>query len=137
MTVLLAVGVTAAATLGPPADPGPTATISMGVEGERVTLSHDGGDPIVVDELAVRVSVNGEPLARQPPVPFFSAAGFEPGPTGAFNAASDDEWTVGGSASFRVAGTNDPSIEPGDRVTLRLIVREQPIATLETTARPG
>ncbi|RAW44169.1 type IV pilin [Halorubrum sp. 48-1-W] len=137
MTILLAVGVTAATTLGPPADPAPTATISMDVEGDRVTLSHDGGDPIAVDELSVRVSVNGEPLARQPPVPFFSAAGFRPGPTGAFNAANEGEWVVGGSASFRVAGTNDPSIEPGDRVELRLVVREQPIATLEATARPG
>lgn len=138
MTVLLAVGVTAATTtLGPPADPAPSVVISMDVQGDRVTLSHDGGDSLSVDELSVRVSVNGEPLARQPPIPFFSAAGFKPGPTGAFNAASGDEWVVGGSASFRVAGTNDPSIEPGDRVTLRLVVRERLVATLEATARPG
>ncbi|WP_281194475.1 type IV pilin N-terminal domain-containing protein [Halorubrum sp. F4] len=137
MTVVLAVGVTAATTLDSPAEPAPTVVMSMEVEGDRITLDHDGGDPIAVDELSVRVSVNGEPLARQPPVPFFSASGFRPGPTGAFNAASDDEWVVGGSASFRIAGTNDPSVEPGDRVTLRLLVREQPIATLEATARSG
>jgi hypothetical protein len=53
------------------------------------------------------------------------------------NAASGEEWVVGGSASFRVAGTNDPRIEPGDRVTLRLSVRDRPVATLEATARPG
>ncbi len=137
MTVVLAVGVTAATTLDSPAEPSPTAVTSMEVEGDRITVTHDGGDPIDVDEMAVHVSVNGEPLDRQPPVPFFSAAGFRPGPTGAFNAASDDEWVVGGSASFRVAGTNDPFIQPGDRVELRLSVREQPIATLEATARPG
>ncbi|WP_232745124.1 type IV pilin [Halorubrum aethiopicum] len=137
VTVLLAVGVTAATTLDSPAEPSPTTMISMEVEGDRITVTHDGGDPIPVDEMAVRVGVNGEPLARQPPVPFFSAAGFKPGPTGAFNAASDGEWVVGGSASFRIAGTNEPLIEPGDRVELRLSVREQPIATLEATARPG
>ncbi|WP_262488559.1 type IV pilin N-terminal domain-containing protein [Halorubrum aquaticum] len=137
MTVVLAVGVTAATTIDPPAEPAPTAMVSMEVEGDRITLTHDGGDPIAVDDLSVRVSVNGEPLARQPPVPFFSAAGFRPGPTGAFNAASDDEWVVGGSASFRIAGTNDPHVAPGDRVEVRLAVRERPVATLEATARPG
>jgi hypothetical protein len=137
VTVVLAVGVTAATSLDPPPEPSPTAVLSMEVEGDRITLTHDGGDPIDVDEMAVRVGVNGEPLARQPPVPFFSAAGFRPGPTGAFNAASGEEWVVGGSASFRVAGTNDPRIEPGDRVTLRLSVRDRPVATLEATARPG
>ena len=136
MTVALGAGVAAVATtVGSPATPAPTATFSLDVETDQITVTHDGGDPIVIDDLRVHVRVNGDPLVRQPPVPFFSSAGFRPGPTGVFNAASGTEWTVGESASFRVAGTNDPVPTPGDRITLQLSVRDQPIATLETTVR--
>lgn len=138
MTVALGAGVAAVATtVGSPAAPAPTATFSLDAEADKITVTHDGGDPIAVDALRVHVRVNGDPLARQPPVPFFSSAGFRPGPTGVFNAAGSTEWTVGESASFRVAGTNDPVPAAGDRLTLRLSVRGQPVATLETTVRAG
>jgi len=38
------------------------------------------------------------------------------------NAATDGDWRVGGSASFRVAGTNDPTLEPGRTVTVDVSV---------------
>jgi FlaG/FlaF family flagellin (archaellin) len=138
ITVVLAGGVVTVA-LGAPADtagPAPTVSLSLSATGDRIALSHRGGDPLNASALDVRVSVDGEPLARQPPVPFFSAAGFRPGPTGAFNAASDGEWRVGGSASFRVAGTNDPVLEPGRTVVVEVSVGGRPVATLETVVEP-
>ncbi len=139
ITVVLAGGVVTVA-LGAPADPvepAPTASLSLSASGDRVTVTHRGGDALDASELDVRVSVDGESLARQPPVPFFSASGFRPGPTGAFNAASDGEWRVGGSASFRVAGTNDPVLEPGRTVVVEISVDGRPVATLETVVEPG
>ncbi|MDZ5812252.1 type IV pilin N-terminal domain-containing protein [Halorubrum sp. AD140] len=136
ITVVLAGGVVGVAIDSPP-DPAPTASLSLSVSDDRVTVTHRGGDALDASELDVRVRVDGEPLARQPPVPFFSAAGFEPGPTGAFNAASDDDWRAGGSASFRVAGTNDPGIEPGRTVVVEVSVEGRQVATLESTADAG
>ncbi|MFC7188000.1 type IV pilin [Halorubrum yunnanense] len=135
ITVVLAGGVVTVA-LGAPAEPAPTASLSLSATDDRITVAHRGGDALNASGLDVRVSVDGEPLARQPPVPFFSAAGFRPGPTGAFNAASDGDWRVGGEASFRVAGTNDPVLEPGRTVTLEISVDGRPVATLETVVEP-
>lgn len=87
-----------------------------------------------MDSLAVRISVDGESLAHQPPVPFFSASGFRPGPTGPFNAAADPRWTVGETATLKLAGTNDPTIEPGATVTVRVFDGDTPVAALEATA---
>ncbi len=136
ITVLLAGGVVTAALDGP-TEPAPTATVSLSADGSQLTLTHEGGDPIPTEDLTVRVLVNDEPLARHPPVPFFSASGFHPGPSGPFNTASDDEWVVGGSASFTVAETNEPTPTAGDVVEVQLSVRDQPIATMRTTVRPG
>ncbi|WP_435074746.1 type IV pilin [Halorubrum sp. HHNYT27] len=138
ITVVLAGGVVTVA-LGAPADtvePAPTTSLSLSATEDRIALSHRGGDALNASELAVRVTVDDEPLARQPPVPFFSATGFRPGPTGAFNAASDDEWRVGESVSFRVAGTNDPVLKPGRTVVVELSVDGRPVATLETVVKP-
>ena len=138
MTVLLSVGVGTVAleatTLGSSA---PTATIDLDATVDRIVLTHRGGDPIAVGELRIVVVVNGEPLKNQPPVPFFSAAGFRPGPTGPFNAATPNEWTVGTSASFRIAGTNDPTPTIGDRLIVRLVVDDQSIATLNGRVKAG
>lgn len=134
ITVVLAGGVVTAA-LGAhagPVEPAPTASLSLSATDDRITVTHRGGDALDAGDLDVRVSVDGEPLARQPPVPFFSSAGFHPGPTGAFNAARDDDWRVGESASFRVAGTNDPVPDPGRTVVVEVSVDGRPVATLET-----
>ena len=135
MTAALA-GAVAALALGTtvPAD-APRAAIDLRVDADadRLTFVHRGGDPIDVSALSVRIRVDGESLDAQPPVPFFSARGFRPGPTGPFNSATADEWTAGERASLRVAGTNDPTIAPGSRVSVRLIVAETVVAELEAT----
>ncbi len=109
-----------------------TAAVDVTADGDRLTLTHRSGDRIDVRELDVRIRVDGEPLANQPPVPFFSATGFKPGPTGPFNAASNDDWTAGESASLTVAATNDPAFRPGRTVEVRLIVDGRTVTTAET-----
>ena len=84
----------------------------------QVTLTHEAGDPINVTEAGVRVRVDGTGLTEQPPVPFFSAPGFEPGPTGPFNSAADPTWTVGESASFTIDEDNAPALQPGDELVV-------------------
>ncbi|WP_434523066.1 type IV pilin [Halorubrum sp. AS12] len=137
ITVVLAGGVATAALDGPSATVPPSAVLSLSATDDRIAIDHRGGDPIDVADVTVRVRVDGEPLDEQPPVPFFSAAGFRPGPTGPFNAASDDAWRVGDTATFRVAGTNDPTLEPGRTVTVEITADGQPIASLETVVESG
>ena len=137
ITVVLAGSVATAAIGGVPASPAPTASLSLSAVDDRITVTHRGGDALDTGELSVRIRVDGEPLARQPPVPFFSAAGFRPGPTGPFNAASGDRWRVGESASFRVAGTNDPALTPGSTVAVDVAVDGTRVASLETVVEAG
>ncbi|KOX96659.1 MULTISPECIES: type IV pilin [Halorubrum] len=137
ITVVLAGGVAAAALGGPSATVPPSAVLSLSATDDRVAIDHRGGDPIDVAAVRVRVSVDGEPLDEQPPLPFFSAAGFHPGPTGPFNSAGDDTLRVGETAAFRVADTNDPTLEPGRRVTVEITAAGRPVATLETVVEPG
>ncbi|TKX78975.1 type IV pilin [Halorubrum sp. SD626R] len=136
ITVVLAGGVVAAAMDAPP-EPAPSAVLSLSVTDDRITVAHRGGDPLDVTELTVRVRVDGEPLARQPSLPFFSAAGFRPGPSGAFNTASGNVLRAGDTASFRVAGTNRPTLEPGRTVAVELSVDGRPVASLEAVSSPG
>ncbi|QWC20758.1 type IV pilin [Halorubrum sp. 2020YC2] len=137
IAVALAGGVAAATLDGPSATVPPSAALSLSATDDRISIDHRGGDPIDVAAATVRVRVDGEPLAEQPPVPFFSAAGFHPGPTGPFNAAGDGAWRPGERATFRVAGTNDPTLEPGRTVTVRIAVDGRPVASLETVVEPG
>jgi len=99
-----------------------------------VTLVHRGGDTLPVAELDVRVEIEGQPLSRQPPVPFFSAEGFSPGPTGPFNPSADGNWEPGESASFQLARTNSPTLSPGDQVIVRITVDEALVETVRTVA---
>ena len=117
------------------AEPTPTAAVSLSVDGETLTLTHDHGDPLDVRSLRMVVAVDGEPLNHQPPVPFFSASGFAAGPTGPFNSASDPTWRVGESTSLTLAGTNSPTIKPGSTVSVELYQDDSRIVTTETTAR--
>lgn len=100
-----------------------------------VELVHRGGPALDVDELRVAVSVEGERLAHQPPVPFFAATGFHGGPTGPFNPAADGRWSAGETAGFRVAGTNDPELSAGRTVTVHIFQDGTPVATVETTVQ--
>lgn len=103
----------------------------------EVVLTHEAGDPIDVNEVTVSVAVDGNPLENQPPVPFFSTAGFEPGPTGPFNTASDPEWSVGETASVTISDSNDPVPGPGDEVTVEVLRDGRPIAQASATVSGG
>jgi hypothetical protein len=133
LTVSLAAAVGAATVASLPDDGASvTATsLSLSVSGDRLTLTHRGGDALDVRTLRIRVSIDGTPLAHQPPVPFFAARGFRGGPTGPFNVASDPTWTAGESASVRLAETNHPSLAPGSRVVVRVFREGVVVAVLE------
>lgn len=101
----------------------------------EVALTLDSGPAIDVSAVDLKVSVEGDPLDHQPPVPFFSATGFHPGPTGPFNSATDPGWEAGERASFQVAGTNSPSLEAGDTVEIEVVQDDSRIALIETTVQ--
>lgn len=142
VVLLVAVTVVAAATLGAtalslePGDAPPSVALAASADAAdgRVTLLHRGGDALAVGSLDVRISVGGEPLRHQPPVPFVGAPGFEDAPTGPFNAASDDEWTAGERASLQVASTNRPTLSPGAVVEVQVYADDAEIADLQATA---
>lgn len=108
---------------------------SANASADRVTLVHRGGDTLAVEDLRVRVVVDGRPLAHQPPVPFFAAEGFQSGPTGPFNVAGDTRWTAGETASFVIAATNAPRLEPGVTVVVRIYRGKRIVAEPRATAR--
>lgn len=139
VVLLLAVTVVAAAAVATalPAVPGePPPQRAVGVDATadgRVTVTLLSGEPIDVREASVWISVAGEPLARQPSVPFFAARGFHGGPTGPFNVAADSTWTVGETASLRVAATNEPAVRTEKTLSVEVRVDGHVVAVAETT----
>lgn len=129
---VVAVGVTSFEAGGGPA----SAVVSVSAESttNEIVLEHRYGDTLSVTDLELVVSIAGEPLETQPPVPFFQADGFGGGPTGPFNERADPRWQVGESASFEIATTNEPTIDPGDAVVVTILESGEPIARAETTA---
>ncbi|MFB6096671.1 MAG: type IV pilin [Haloferacaceae archaeon] len=113
---------------------GPTVSLGLAVEGDRIALTHVAGEPLDVRDLRLRIAVDGRALAHQPPVPFFAARGFRSGPTGPFNPATAPTWRVGQTASLRLAETNRPRIEPGSTVEVRVYVDDALAAELSTSA---
>jgi len=113
----------------------PTARLSLTAEAgpDRVALTHEGGDTLAAAALDVTVRVDGEPLAHQPPVPFFAATGFESGPTGPFNSAHGGQWRAGETAAVVLASTNT-QLDPGDAVAVTVRTDAGVVARLETTA---
>lgn len=101
---------------------------------DRLTFVLRRGPALNVSRLSLAVRVDGRALRDQPPVPFFAARGFRGGPTGPFNAAADHVWTPGERASFRLATTNAPEIDPGDRIRVRFERGDETLATVETIA---
>ena len=128
------VGVTLAEVELPSESPNAVLDLSADAETERIELVHRVGDDLDVRDLDLRVSVDDEPLAHQPPVPFFSAYGFESGPTGAFNSAADPHLSRGETAGFTLASTNDPGISPGSEVEVVVYVHEYRVAKLTASA---
>ncbi|QIB73028.1 type IV pilin [Halogeometricum borinquense] len=121
------------ASLPSAADP---VAFSLAVTGNQIAVTHERGPPIQVADLRIHILVAGDSLAFQPPVPFFSARGFRPGPTGPFNVGSDGVWSAGETGSVVIAGTNDPQPEPGGTVTVQIyrIGSSRPLATLTASA---
>lgn len=119
-----------------PLEPPPKAALSASADAEtgRLTFVHRGGDALDATALSVRVRVDGTPLDAQPSVPFFSATGFRPGPTGPFNSAADGRWEAGETASFELARTNGPLISEGSVVSATLTANGSVVAELERTA---
>lgn len=99
-----------------------------------ISLTIDAGEPLDVRALDLVIAVDDQPLTEQPPVPFFSAAGFYSGPTGPFNAAADPRWEPGERAALRVAATNAPPIAEGSRVRIAVVVDGRTVAEVEVTA---
>ena len=112
----------------------PVLSLSVDAEADRLMFVHRAGASVDVTSIVIRVSVAGTPLQHQPAVPFFAARGFRAGPTGPFNVAADPEWTVGERASLRLASTNEPGIDPGDRVVVEVTVDDRRVATLSSRA---
>ncbi|WP_433626058.1 type IV pilin [Halomicrococcus sp. NG-SE-24] len=108
--------------------------VSADAEADRLVLLHRGGDPLSVERLSVAVRIDGTPLDHQPPVPFFAATGFRPGPTRPFNSATNETWTPGERTAIELAGTNDPLLDPGDRVLVRVRLDGRLVAEVSTTA---
>jgi hypothetical protein len=133
LAVVVGTAVAAVSLGATPAAPA-AAGITLAVDGDRLLLTHRAGDPVDVRRLDVTVRVDGTPLRHQPPVPFFSARGFRPGPTGPFNAAADPRWEAGERASVRLASTNRPQLVAGARVTVELRYEGRRLATPTATA---
>lgn len=135
VTVSLGAGVTWLGTAAP-AEPPPRVALGLSVDGETdtVALTHRAGDALDVRRLRLRITVDGDPLVHQPPVPFFAATGFESGPTGPFNRAADPRWDPGETAAIRIAGTNAPAVDPGAEVRAEVFVGDYRVVLLTTTA---
>ena len=117
-------------------DRSPTAALELSADStdNEIRLIHVGGDPIDVETVELTIRIEDEPLSIQPTVPFFQIDGFLPGPTGPFNEQASSTWREGESASLRIANTNDPLIDPGDRVSVTIEVDGSLVASLETRA---
>lgn len=142
LAVLLLVSVTALGAIGVattvpdgPSDATPRAVLSLSVDAatDRIGVVHEGGDAIDPDRLTLRITVDGDPIAHQPPVPFFAARGFISGPTGPFNSATEGYWTAGQVAGLRLASTNT-EIPAGATVRVRVEAGGRPIAALTDAA---
>lgn len=125
-------GATSFSTPAPP----PTAALDLSVDAaaDTLTLTHRGGDALDVESLRLHVTVEGDPLLRQPPVPFVGARGFRGAPSGAFNRAAAGEWTAGEESTLRLAGTNAPLPSAGEEVRVRVYDDGTKVAELSATA---
>jgi FlaG/FlaF family flagellin (archaellin) len=134
VTVVLAAVVGAVALEFTPPEPADHRVLAANASTDgTIRLVHEAGSEIDLQGASIVVAVDGEELDHQPPVPFFSATGFHPGPTGAFNVATDNVLEPGDTASLQVAGTNDPVLVSGATVTIRFVEDGMQVAVVETT----
>lgn len=142
VVLLLGITVVTAATVGlaistEPPGPHPTATFELAAlaDTNELQLTHGGGDTVDVEATTIRIEVDGERLATQPTVPYFSITGFDPGPTGPLNSASPNQWKTGETGTLRVSQSNSPTITRGSTVTVRIQTETALIWEGSTTAR--
>ncbi len=131
----VAAGAAITATDRPTTPPAASLALAVDPSVDQIAITHEGGEPLAVSEIELTVAVDGQPLAEQPPVPFFAARGFASGPTGAFNVAGSTTLRAGETASLRLAATNEPRIGPGATVTVTVATDRAVIAELKATAR--
>ena len=119
-----------------PVESPPHARLALDVDAgtDRITVTHEGGETLSTETLTVRIEIDGQPLAHQPPVPFFAAQGFVSGPTGPFNPAAEETWTTGETVMLELASTNAPLIDPGSTVAVTVATDHGVIARLEAHA---
>lgn len=116
-------------------DPEPLTVIDVTTDPSTNTISITNNGPREIDvrELTITIEIDNTPLHYPLQVPYFSQRGFHPGPTGAFNSATDPFWTAGERVSFRIASTNTPTLTPGNSLSITLIIHDSPIAQSTTT----
>jgi FlaG/FlaF family flagellin (archaellin) len=105
----------------------PSAVITADLDGNEITLTHRGGDPLDVTELTVRVLVDGSPLDQQPDVPGHSS-GFRYF-SGDFSRWANEPWQTGETAGFEIAASNAPQPSDGSRVTVMIYADGKTVAT--------
>ena len=133
ITVVLAGAIAAYLLVLPTTEGATQATISATVNTETAEFQfvHDGGDAIAVETLTIEITIDGEPLTSQPPVPFVGSHGFNGSPSGPFNEGGDTRWVPGQRASFRLACTNHPKPSDESTIVIELFVDDRPLTTLE------
>lgn len=136
LTVVFSVTVFATVDYGL-SEPAPTVSLAVSADAttDRIQLSHQGGDELDVTEIDLSISIDGEELRHQPPVPFFAAEGFESGPVGAFNSASDNTFRAGEHTSVTLATTNSPQLQQDTTVTVQITTQNTVLYEETTTAR--
>lgn len=110
-----------------------TFTLSSDSTTQTITITHRGGRALDPASLRLHIAIDGDPIAHQPPVPFFAAEGFMSGPTGPFNSAYTGQWVAGQSASIQLASTNT-QFRAGSVLSIRLYADDRLLAALEIRA---
>jgi len=125
------------ADFGAPSWEEPRVLSATATDDGSIAVRHESGPRIDITRASVVITVDGDPLAYQPPVPFAGAKGFLGAPTGAFNPSAEPQLTPGDRATLVVAGTNAPPLESGDEVRIEFVADETTIAVVETTVDDG
>ena len=137
MTVTLAAGVLIIVGDMVPPDPPPAVVFegTVDVAEAEFSILHQQGQDLQMEHVGLSISVDDQPLAHQPPVPFFAATGFASGPTGPFNPAATDTWTAGERGTIQLASTNEPLPNENSTVVVEVSYQEYVIGTVELTHR--
>ncbi|WP_436901147.1 type IV pilin [Halovenus halobia] len=133
--VVVGAGTMSLALATEPPDPAPVSSFELAVDADtdELSITHRGGESIDLTEATIRITIDGKRVTHQPPVPFFAARGFESGPGGPFNSASDNTWRPGETGTLELASTNSPALTPDSIVTVRIITDGTEIARLSTS----